>query len=335
MRKIAPQRPQPFETAPSSPPVMRLVQTRKIGSLEVSVVGLGCNNFGWGLDEAASANVIAAALDAGITFFDTADVYGKTKSEEYLGRALGARRKDVVIATKFGSELDETRKGARPEYVRRAAEDSLRRLGTDYIDLYQLHRPDPDVPIAETLGALDELVKAGKVREIGCSNFTVEHLAEAKAAVKPGAARFESVQNEYSLFHREPEAGVLDVCAREGIGFLPYFPLANGLLTGKYRRGQAAPTGTRVGGGAYLNFQHLLTEQNLDQVERLIALAEARDHTLLELAFAWLLAHRPVSSVIAGATKTEQVRANAQAAGWALSEADLAAIDAFSRGVSA
>jgi aryl-alcohol dehydrogenase-like predicted oxidoreductase len=309
------------------------VQTRKIGSLDVSVVGLGCNNFGWGLDEPASANVIAAALDAGITFFDTADVYGKTKSEEYLGRALGTRRKDVVIATKFGNELDETHKGAQPEYVRSAAEDSLRRLGTDYIDLYQLHKPDPSVPIAETLGALDELVKAGKVREIGCSNFTVEQLAEAKAAVKPGSAAFVSVQNEYSLFHREPEAGVLDACARETVGFLPYFPLANGLLTGKYRRGQAAPTGTRVGGGAYLNFQHLLTEQNLELVEKLVAFAEARNHTLLELAFAWLLAHRPVASVIAGATKTEQVQANARAAGWTLNDADLAEIDALSQTV--
>jgi len=315
--------------------VLPVVQTRKIGSLDVSVVGLGCNNFGWGLDEVASANVIAAALDAGITFFDTADIYGQTKSEEYLGRALGARRKDVVIATKFGSELDETRKGARPEYVRRAAEDSLRRLGTDYIDLYQLHRPDPAVPIAETLGALDELVKAGNVREIGCSNFTIEQLAEAKAGVKAGAVRFESVQNEYSLFHREPEAGVLDVCAREGIGFLPYFPLANGLLTGKYRRGQAAPAGTRVGGGAYLNFQHLLTEQNLDLVEKFTAFAESRNHTLLELAFAWLLAHRPVSSVIAGATKPEQVQANARAAGWVLSDADLAEIDALSQATPA
>lgn len=307
------------------------MQTRKIGSLEVSVVGLGCNNFGWGLDEPASAKVIAAALEAGITFFDTADIYGQTKSEEYLGRALGGRRKDVVIATKFGSELDETRKGARPDYVRRAAEDSLRRLGTDYIDLYQLHKPDPTVPIAETLGALDELVKAGKVREIGCSNFTVEQLDDAKAAVKAGAARFESVQNEYSLFHREPEAGVLDVCAREALGFLPYFPLANGLLTGKYRRGQAAPTGTRVGGGAYLDFQHLLTEQNLDLVEKLTAFAQAREHTLLELAFAWLLAHRPVVSVIAGATKPEQVQANARAPEWSLSGVDLAEIDALAQ----
>jgi aryl-alcohol dehydrogenase-like predicted oxidoreductase len=305
------------------------MQTRKIGQLEVSVVGLGCNNFGWGLDEAASARVVAAALDAGITFFDTADVYGKTLSEEYLGRALGSRRKEVVIATKFGSELDATRKGARPDYVHRAAEDSLRRLGTDVIDLYQLHRPDPDVPIAETLGALGELVKAGKIREIGCSNFTVAQLAEAQTAVKAGTARFVSVQNEYSLVHRDPEAGVLDFCAREGLAFLPYFPLASGLLTGKYRRGRTAPTGTRLGGGAYLNFAHLLTEQNLDLVERLVAFAEKRHHTLLELAFAWLLAHRPVTSVIAGATKVDQVQANAQAAGWALTAADLAEIGAL------
>jgi aryl-alcohol dehydrogenase-like predicted oxidoreductase len=208
------------------------MDTRRIGSLEVSVVGLGCNNFGRRLDFDATSAVVDAALEAGITFFDTADTYGGTKSEEYLGRALGRRRDDVVVATKFGSKVDEQRRGARPEYVRQAVEDSLRRLGTDRIDLYQLHWPDPEVPIGETLGALDELVKAGKVREVGCSNFSAEQLREAEEATREGAARFVSVQNEYSLLHREPEEEVLPKCERLGIAFVPYFPLANGLLTG-------------------------------------------------------------------------------------------------------
>ncbi|HKY99178.1 MAG TPA: aldo/keto reductase [Gemmatimonadaceae bacterium] len=214
------------------------MQKRRIGRLDVSVVGIGCNNFGRRLDEKATAKVVNAALDEGINFFDTADTYGSTKSEEFLGRALGKRREDVIIATKFGMKVDAERKGARPEYVKRAAEDSLRRLGTSYIDLYQLHTPDETVPIADTLGALDELVKAGKVREIGCSNFTADELHEADACAKPGAARFVSVQNEYSLLHREPEESVLRECAALGIAFIPYFPLANGLLTGKYRKGK-------------------------------------------------------------------------------------------------
>ncbi|HEX7008393.1 MAG TPA: aldo/keto reductase, partial [Phycisphaeraceae bacterium] len=208
------------------------MQTRRIGSLEVSVVGLGCNNFGRRLDADATAQVVHAALDAGITFFDTADIYGGTLSETYLGKALDKRRDEVVIATKFGMEVDPQRKGAHPRYVRQAVEDSLRRLGTDYIDLYQLHTPDPEVPIADTLGVLDELVKSGKVREIGCSNFSAQQLEEAQAAVRPGAARFVSVQNEYSLLHREPEQAVLPACERLGLAFIPYFPLANGLLTG-------------------------------------------------------------------------------------------------------
>jgi aryl-alcohol dehydrogenase-like predicted oxidoreductase len=218
------------------------LDTRRIGSLEVSVVGLGGNNFGRRLDSHATSAVIDATLDEGINFLDTADVYGGTRSEEFLGRALGGRRDEVVIATKFGSRLDEQRKGARPEYVRQAAEDSLRRLGTDRIDLYQLHWPDPQVPIEDTLGALDELVRSGKVREIGCSNFSAEQLREAEeAATREGGARFVSVQNEYSLLHREPEREVLPECERAGIAFIPYFPLASGLLTGKYRQGQPVP----------------------------------------------------------------------------------------------
>jgi aryl-alcohol dehydrogenase-like predicted oxidoreductase len=300
------------------------METRRIGSLEVSVVGLGCNNFGGRLDAAETASVVDEALDAGINFLDTADIYGNTQSETYLGRALRGKRDRVVLATKFGMKVDEERQGARPEYVRQACDDSLRRLETDRIDLYQLHAPDPTVPIADTLGAMDELVKAGKVREIGCSKFSPGQLREAEAAVRPGGARFVSVQNEYSMIHREPEQGVLDECARLGIAFIPYFPLASGLLTGKYRRGQPVPQGTRL---ADDRFAGTRSEQNLELVERLIAFAAARGHTLLELAFGWLLTRPVVVSVIAGATKPEQVRGNARAAGWRLSSEDLAKLD--------
>ncbi|HEX5387905.1 MAG TPA: aldo/keto reductase [Gemmatimonadales bacterium] len=303
------------------------MQHRRIGSLTASTVGLGCNNFGWRTDEAASADVVRAALDAGITLFDTADIYGGARSEEFLGRALGSRRREVVIATKFGGKLQGQGEGARPEYVRRAADASLRRLGTDVIDLYQLHRPDPSVPIADTLGALDELVRAGKVREIGCSNFSVADLREAESAsaARPGAANFVSVQNEYSLLHREPESGMLAECERAGLAFLPYFPLASGLLTGKYRLGRPAPEGTRISGGG--RFNELLSERNLTAVEELIAFAEAHHRSVLELAFSWLLAQPAVASVIAGATSPRQVRANAAAADWTLTAADLTDID--------
>ena len=301
------------------------MEKRRIGSLQVSVVGLGCNNFGWRLDADATAKVVHAALDAGVNFLDTADIYGGTKSEEYLGKALRGRREQVVVATKFGMKVDEQRQGAKPAYVRQAAEDSLRRLGTDYIDLYQLHQPDAETPIADTLGALNELVKAGKVREIGCSNFSAQQIEEAKAAVPPGAARFVSVQNEYSLLHREPEREVLPECERRGLAFLPYFPLANGLLTGKYRAGRPAPQGTRI--STQERFGKLLNERNLEVAEGLIRFAEARGHTILELAFSWLLAHPVVASVIAGATSEQQVRSNAGAAGWKLTPADLAEVD--------
>ena len=201
------------------------------------------------IGEGDSARVVHAALDAGITFFDTADIYGSTQSEVFLGRALAGRRDSAVIATKFGMKIDAGREGARPDYVRRAADDSLRRLGTDRIDLYQLHQPDPTVPIADTLGALEDLVRAGKVREIGCSNFSAEQLRDARAACEPGAAQFVSVQNELSLLQREAERDVLPECGRLGIKFLPYFPLASGLLTGKYRRGEPAPEQTRLSQG--------------------------------------------------------------------------------------
>jgi aryl-alcohol dehydrogenase-like predicted oxidoreductase len=308
------------------------METRRIGSLEVSVVGLGCNNFGWRIDEAATRRVVDAALDAGVTFFDTADIYGGTKSETFLGRALGARRARAIVASKFGMEVAPGKKGARPEYVRQAAEDSLRRLGTDYLDLYQLHQPDPSVPIAETLGALDDLVQAGKVREIGCSNFSAEQLREAERVSREGGrARFVSVQNEYSLLHREPEAEVLPACAALGIGFLPYFPLASGLLTGKYRVDAAAPEGARLssGGGLSARFGRFMTPEGFAQLDRLAAVASRRGGTLLDLAFAWLLSRPAVSSVIAGATSESQVRANAATAGFRLAPDDLAEVDAI------
>ena len=302
------------------------MQTRRIGSLEVSVVGLGCNNFGWRIDAEASAKVIEAALESGITFFDTADRYGKGQSEEFLGRALGSRRDQIILATKFGMEMEKGQQGASPQYILEAIEASLRRLRTDRIDLYQLHQPDPKTPIADTLGALDQLVRAGKVREIGCSNFSATQIRAAADAAKVGA-HFVSVQNEFSLFHREPETdGVLAECEARGVAFLPYFPLASGLLTGKYRQGKKLPKASRAADGWG---PKVFTEKNLEIVERLIEFAEGHDHTILELAFAWLLAHNPVASVIAGASKPEQARTNAKAANWQLTSDDLAAIDAI------
>src|SRR5579884_1064596 len=300
------------------------METRRIGSLEVSVAGLGCNNFGWRIDEAGTARVVDAALDSGMNFFDTADIYGRGESAEFLGRTLGDRRNRLVLATKFGMSMGEGRQGAKPEYIRRALEDSLRRLRTDRIDLYQLHQPDPSTPIADTLATLDELVKAGKVREIGCSNFSAEQIREADEAVRPGAARFVSVQNHYSMLHRDPEQGVLQECERRDVAFIPYFPLANGLLTGKYRRGQAPPRDSRATAGFG---PKVFTDENLELVEKLIDFAASRGHSLLELAFGWLLAHKPVASVIAGARTPEQVHANAEAVSWVISPEDMAEID--------
>jgi aryl-alcohol dehydrogenase-like predicted oxidoreductase len=302
---------------------------RRIGALRVSVVGVGCNNFGRRVDAEGTAKVVHAALDAGNNFIHTADTNCGTQSEEILARALGRKRKGLVIATKYASTNDEQRKGARPEYVKRAVEDSLSRLKTDRIDLYQLHRPDPTVPIAETLGALDELVKAGKVREIGCSNFSVAQLIEAEHVVPPGAARFVSVQNQYNLLHREPEQGVLAECAALGLAFLPYFPLASGLLTGKYRKGKPIPEGSRLASGWK---KELFNDENLSKVEQLIAFAERQGHTILELAFSWLLTRPMVASVIAGATRPEQVTANAGAAEWNLEETALEEINRIVNG---
>ncbi len=301
------------------------METRRIGSLEVSAVGLGCNNFGSRLDYRGTEAVVHAALDAGITFLDTADIYGGTRSEEFLGRALKGRRDRAVLATKFGMAVDDHRKGADPAYVKQACEDSLHRLRTDRIDLYQLHRPDPATPIADTLGALNDLVRSGKVREIGCSYFSAQQLREAKAAAGNGAA-FASVQNEYSLLTREPEREVLVECERLGIAFIPYYPLASGLLTGKYRADRPAPSHTRLATNQDWN-QRFRTDRNLRAVEALARLAEARGHTLLELAISWLLRRPGVASVIGGAMSAEQVRANVAAADWHLTEGELAEVD--------
>jgi aryl-alcohol dehydrogenase-like predicted oxidoreductase len=305
------------------------METRKIGSLDVSVVGLGTNNFGFRMDEADVPAVVDAALEAGINFFDTADSYGR--SERRLAKALGARREDVVVATKFGSRLGSERPGgARPEYIRSAVERSLRELATDHIDLYQIHRPDPDTPIGDTLAALDELVQAGAVREIGCSNFSADQLVAADEAVSGGAVRFVSVQNHYNLLHRADEADVLPTCLRLGLAHIPYFPLASGLLTGKYPRGQPPPEGTRLAAWGD-RADAMLSDRNFDQIDRLTAWADARGHTILELSIAWLLAKPGVASVIAGATTVAQVQANAAVA-WQLSPEELAEVGAITVG---
>jgi aryl-alcohol dehydrogenase-like predicted oxidoreductase len=304
-----------------------LMPIRQIGSLDVSLVGLGCNNFGGRTSEAQSTEVVRAALDAGINFFDTADVYGSTRSEEILGAALGQERAEVIVANKFGMTLSPERTGAAPDYVKSALEDSLRRLGTDYVDLYQLHRPDPATPIGDTLAALADLVKAGKVREIGCSNFSAAQLDEAHAAAAEGAPRFASVQNQYSVLQRDPELDVLAECERLATAFIPYSPLANGLLSGKYRRGEPPPPGTRLAGMPADRRETLLAGATMDVVDELERFAQQQGHSLLELAIAWLAANAVVASVIAGATRPEQVIANVRAADWVLTEEELQAVN--------
>jgi aryl-alcohol dehydrogenase-like predicted oxidoreductase len=296
------------------------MQTRNLGDggPEVSVVGLGTNNFGRRCDYDQTLAVIDAALDAGITLFDTADIYGQGMSEDYIGRALEGRRDRVILATKFGATMDERPDDAtgRPEYVRWAVESSLRRLRTDVIDVYQQHRPDTTTPIEETLGVLNELVDEGKVRWIGASNFSAEQIEAAEASARErGTARFVSVQNQYSLVEREAEDEVLPACERLGIGFLPYFPLASGLLTGKYRRGEAATEGRLAG--------QEIADVRWDRAEALQQFADGRGIALLDLAFAGLLAQPAVTSVIAGATKPEQVHANVAAGELELSPEDV------------
>jgi aryl-alcohol dehydrogenase-like predicted oxidoreductase len=315
-------------------PTSEKLETRNIGSLSVSTVGLGCNNFGWNISEDDAKQVVDAALDAGITLFDTADVYGDTDSEKILGRALGKRREQAIIATKFGMKVDDSRPGgAKPAYIRQSCEDSLRRLKTDVIDLYYLHQPDSSTPMSDILGTLEELRKEGKIREYACSNFTP---ALIKGADEASQGRgFVAVQNEYSLLHREPEeSGILEACQSFKMAFVPYFPLKSGLLTGKYRKEKNAPEGSRLekSTGKFSGMgDKLLNEKNLDVVERLIEFSESRDRTILELAFSWLLSKPTVASVIAGATKPEQVLANADAAAWKLTADELAEIDAITQ----
>ena len=308
------------------------MEHRSIGRLSVSVVGLGCNNFGRRLDAAATREVVSAALDAGIDFFDTADAYGGGKSEEFLGQALRGRRERAVIATKFGvpgSSPEGVARGS-ARWVRQAAERSLQRLGVDCIDHYQLHFPDPEVSVAETLGALHELVREGKVREIGCSNFGSGRLREAhEAATAAGLTPFRTVQNRYSLLHREPEEKVVPACRDLGLGLIPYFPLEAGLLTGKVHPQQPLPAGTRLAAMSDAERARFVGEGTLERVERLRDYAASRGRSLLELAVSWLASSPVVVSVIAGATRPEQVASNASAASWKLGEAERAEIAAL------
>lgn len=304
------------------------MEQRRIGSLSVSLVGLGCNNFGRRLGAEETARVVGAALDAGVTLFDTADVYGDGESERLLGKALAGRRDEARIATKFGHVMPDG-SGTSAAWVREACEGSLRRLGTDRIDLYQVHTPDSSVAIEETLGALAELVEEGKVREIGACNFSAAQLREAAMVSRDDEIpAFASIQNELSVMHRVAERdGVLAAARELGLGFLPYFPLASGLLTGKYPPGEDLPPGARLTEIDPARAERWLGEGRRESAAALVAFAGERSHTPVELAFSWLARLPEVASVIAGATTPEQVRENAAAAGWALSDDELAAVD--------
>lgn len=308
---------------------------RRLGhsGLWVSAVGIGCNNFGAKCDEAATRAVVHACLDAGITLFDTADMYGnRGGSETLLGRILGHHRKDIVLASKFGLPMGEGPylNGAGRHYIMRAVEDSLRRLRTDHLDLYQVHRPDPATPIEETLRALDDLVRDGKVRYVGCSNFAGWQLAEAEWAARAGGTvRFISAQNEYSLVDRWIEGELVPAANAYGVGILPYFPLANGLLTGKYQRNHAMPDGARMTERP-TRAEEVLTDRNWTIAEKVADYAAARGHSLLEAAIGWLASQDHVPSVIAGATTAEQVAQNAAAADWRMTAEEIADINALS-----
>jgi aryl-alcohol dehydrogenase-like predicted oxidoreductase len=308
------------------------VEIRNLGrsGLRVSAIGLGCNNFGGRIDLEATRAVIHAALDLGITLFDTADTYGGAGAAETLmGQVLGENRKRIVLASKFGMDMDDSgeRQGGSRRWIMTAVEDSLRRLHTDWIDLYQFHRPDPRTPIEETLRTLDDLVRQGKIRYFGCSNMPAWQMVEAQwTARQIGIEGFVSCQDEYSLLVRGIDRDVIPAACAYGMGLLPFFPLASGLLSGKYRRGAPLPEGARLTKTQRLADRYL-TEANWERVEKLVAFAEARGRTMLELAFSWLLARRPVASVIAGATKPEQLRQNVVAGQWQLSAEELAEID--------
>jgi aryl-alcohol dehydrogenase-like predicted oxidoreductase len=296
--------------------------TRALGDsgLEVSIVGLGCNNFGRRVELDGTRAVVDAALEGGVTFFDTADIYGGNgRSEELLGEVLEGRRDRVVLATKFGMDMGDgaTRRGSR-DYIHHSIDGSLRRLRTDVVDYYWFHQPDENTPIAETLGALDELVRAGKVRAIGASNFSATQIEEADTVARErGFTRFTAIQNEYSLLAREAEREVLPTCERLGLGFVPYFPLASGLLTGKYERGEPGPPGARLSGRA-----EIASDEQFQVLDALAGYAAQRGISMTTLAIGALLARPVVSSVIAGATRPEQVAANADAAEWVPSDAD-------------
>lgn len=314
------------------------MEKRTLGrsGLSVSLVGLGCNNFGPRIDLDQTRAVVNKAIDEGITLFDTADAYGRGTSEEFLGDALGARRKDVVIATKFGFPMsdDGRLKGASRRYIMNAVEDSLRRLKSDWIDLYQLHTFDPLTPIDETLRTLDDLVSQGKVRYIGCSNLSPWRVVEAQWTARTSSlTSFVSCQDEYSLVTRDIEGEMTSAMEAYGMGLLPYYPLAAGILTGKYKRNAPMPEGARLTNNQKAA-QRYVTEANLVLAEKLEAFAKERDHTLVELAFSWLASRPVVSSIIAGATKPEQIEQNVSSAGWKLSADDLAGIDRILNGES-
>jgi aryl-alcohol dehydrogenase-like predicted oxidoreductase len=313
------------------------MQIRNLGGsgLRVSAVGLGCNNFGQRVDLEGSRKVIHRAIDLGITLFDTADIYSNMGgSETVLGEVLGDRRKDIVLATKFSKAMSEdgTKQGASRRYIMSAVEASLKRLKTDYIDLYQQHDYDPLTPIEETLRALDDLIRQGKVRYVGNSNFPAWRIAEAEHVARAiNVSRFVSCQDEYSLVVRDIEKDLVPCAQQYNLGLLPFFPLASGLLTGKYRRGEAAPGDTRFGKVPRLRDRYV-TPHNEEVVEKLQSFAQARGHTMLELAFSWLAARPQVSSVIAGATRVEQVEQNVKAVNWNLSADDVAEIDRITGG---
>lgn len=314
------------------------MEVRNLGSsgLRVSLVGLGCNNFGARLDVEATRKVVHKALDLGITLFDTADVYGnRGGSEEQLGQVLGARRKDIVLASKFGLAMDDAGvlKGGSRHYVMRAVEDSLRRLRTDWIDLYQLHRPDPLTPIEETLGALGDLVRQGKVRYVGCSNLSAWQVVEAQWTAKHrGLDAFVSCQDEYSLLVRDLERDLMPAMQKYGLGLLPYFPLASGLLTGKYERDAPGPAGARLTDTPRFANRTYMTDANWAIVERLREFGSARGRTLLEVAMGWMAARPTVSSIIAGATRPEQLEQNVRAVDWTPTAEDMAEIDRITHG---
>lgn len=295
--------------------------------LRVSAVGLGCNNFGMRCDAAATQAVVDEAVELGVTLFDTADVYSSGQSEQMLGKALGRRRPNVVIATKFGLPMGqgEYLRGGSRRYIRRAVEASLERLGTDWIDLYQIHFPDPATPLEETVSALDDLIREGKIRYAGCSNYAGWQLVESLWVARTrGYEPFVSAQNHYNLLERSIERDLLPAAEANGVGLLPYFPLASGLLTGKYERGKTPGSDTRLGGGSDF-FKKVLTDANFDRVEKLTRFADERGKSLLDLAFGWLLSAKTVASVIAGATKPEQVAANVGAAEWTMTPEDVEA----------